>query len=66
MTYNEEIVDLLHRLGKDAELTRWDSSDDSVLIYKDFWGALSDTLQVLGIKVECPLCREEQENERFN
>ena len=60
---NKEIVDLLHRLGKDAELTRWDQSDDSVLVYKDFWSALSDTLQVLGIKAECPLCRGEQEHE---
>ena len=63
MTYNEEIVELFHRLGKDALLTHWDQSDDSVLIYKDFWEALSDTLRVLGIKTECPLCREEQENE---
>ncbi len=63
---NKEIVDLLHRLGKDAELTYWCQSDNSIYIYKDFWEALSDTLQVLGAKVECPLRREEQENEHTN
>lgn len=61
---SKEIVDLLHRLGKYAELTYWDQSDDSIYIYEDFWGALSDILQVLGIKVECPLCREEQKHEK--
>lgn len=61
---NKEIVDLFHRLGKDAKLTYWDWKDDSILFYEDFWSALSDTLQVLGIKVECPLCREEQKHEK--
>lgn len=56
---NKEIVDLFHRLGKDAELTHWNWADDSIVFYEDFWSALSDTLQVLGAKVECPLCRKE-------
>lgn len=56
---NKEIVDLFHRLGKDAKLTYWDWKDDSILFYEDFWSALSDILQVLGIKVDCPLCRGE-------
>lgn len=60
---NKEIVDLLHRLGKDAELTHWNWKDDSIYVYEDFWKALSSTLQALGIKAQCPLCREEQEHE---
>lgn len=55
---NKEIVDLLHRLGKDAELTYWSWEDDSIYVYKDFWEALSSTLQALGIKAECPLCKD--------
>ncbi len=60
---SKEIVDLLHRLGKYANMTYWDQSDDSIYIYEDFWGALSDTLQAFGIKTECPLCRQEQKHE---
>lgn len=64
---NKEIVDLIHRLGKDAKLTGWDWKDNSIYVYEDFWKALSELLTVLGLKAICPLCKDvlirEQENE---
>lgn len=55
---NKEIVDLIHRLGKDAELTHWNWKDDSICVYEDFWKALSELLAALGLKTLCPLCKD--------
>lgn len=64
---NKELVDLIHRLGKDAKLTRWSWKDDSIYVYEDFWKALSELLATLGLKTLCPLCKDvltkEQEHE---
>ena len=63
----KEIVDLFHRLGKDANLTEWNCKDDSIYVYEDFWKALSELLAALGLKTLCPLCKDiltkEQEHE---
>ena len=65
---NKELVDLIHRLGKDAKLTGWDWKDDSIYVYEDFWKALSELLAALGLKTLCPLCKDvltkEQEHEQ--
>ena len=65
---NKELVDLIYRLGNDANLTEWNCKDDSIYVYEDFWKALSELLAALGLKALCPLCKDiltkEQEHER--
>lgn len=64
---NEEIVELMHRLGSNAELAEWNWKDDSIYVYENFWKALSELLVALGLKTLCPLCKDvltkEQEHE---
>ena len=67
---NKELVDLIYRLGNDANLTEWNWKDDSIYVDEDFWKALSELLAALGLKALCPLCKDiltkEQEHETKN
>lgn len=59
---NKDLVELLHRLGKDAQLADWCWPDDTVLLPADFWDALGEFLKAIGIKNADFSCMKEESN----
>ena len=60
---NEEMYNLVQRLGRDARLTHYCEADGSIMFYADFWQAFGEFMKAMGIKTKCPYYREEQEHE---
>ena len=59
---NEEMYNLIQRLGRDARLTEL-AKDGTLMVYADFWQAFGELMKAIGIKTKCPYYKEEQEHE---